>query len=144
MFAGGLYEATKAAQGKDGSAMDVMSPARLKMSVLGKYILKLQHTYQDVHTTTEIPPPDLHRQMHRLGVPYNEPIGHPQRTVNAMRLLAAIADDSLRVLVSHALYKVEHSPSVHYSLFFCLMIIKIVLLKFYFHCCTISCAGLLV
>ena len=36
VLAGGLYEATKAAQGKAGSATDVMSPARLKMSVLGK------------------------------------------------------------------------------------------------------------
>ena len=47
--------------------------------------------------------------MHRLGIPYNEPINHPQKTVNAMRLLAAIADNSLRVLVSHALYKVGRS-----------------------------------
>ena len=38
VFAGGLYEATKAAQGKSGSAMDVMSPAKLKMSVLGMYM----------------------------------------------------------------------------------------------------------
>ena len=36
VLAGGLYEATKAAQGKTGSATDVMSPARLKMSVIGK------------------------------------------------------------------------------------------------------------
>ena len=54
------------------------------------------------------PSPDLHRQMHRLAVPYNEPVNHPQKTVNAMRLLAAIPDNSLRVSVSHALYKVEH------------------------------------
>ena len=49
---------------------------------------------------------DMHRQMHRLGVPHNEPVNHPQKTVNAMRLLAAITDNSLRASVSHALYKV--------------------------------------
>ena len=48
----------------------------------------------------------MHRQMHRLGVPHNEPVNHPQMTVNAMRLLAAITDNSLRASVSHALYKV--------------------------------------
>ena len=50
---------------------------------------------------------DLHRQMHRLGVAYHEPVNHPQKTVDAMRLLAAITDNSLRASVSHALYKVR-------------------------------------
>lgn len=74
--------------------------------------------------------------MHRLGVPYNEPISHPQKTVNAMRLLAAITDNSLRVLVSHALYKVECSQCVHCSLD--------LVDNHYFQYRTISCAGLLV
>ena len=33
---GGLYEASQAPQGKDGSAYDVMSPAKLKISGQGK------------------------------------------------------------------------------------------------------------
>ena len=49
---------------------------------------------------------DLHRQLQRLSVPYSEPVNHPQKTVNAMRMLAAISNDSTRELVSHALYKV--------------------------------------
>ena len=35
LFSGGLYEATNAAQGKAGSSTDVMSPAKLKISMLG-------------------------------------------------------------------------------------------------------------
>ena len=48
----------------------------------------------------------MYRQRQRLQVPYNEPVNHKQKTVDAMRMLAAITDDSLRELVSHALYKV--------------------------------------
>ena len=50
---------------------------------------------------------DLFRQMKRTGAPYKEPDNHPQRTVTAMRLLAAIPDNSLRASVSHSLYRVR-------------------------------------
>lgn len=39
---GGLYEATQAAQGKDGSAYDVMSAAKLKISGQGWLLVPLE------------------------------------------------------------------------------------------------------
>lgn len=50
---------------------------------------------------------DLHRQLVRRGVPYRAPHHHPQKTVNAMRMLSAISDHSTRVSVSHRLYQVR-------------------------------------
>lgn len=79
---GGLYDATAAPQGKAGSAMDVMSPSKLRITGA-----------------------DLHRQMSRRAVPYREPVSHPQKTVYAMRILAGIDSHKLRVSASHALFK---------------------------------------
>lgn len=36
LFAGGLYEATAAPQGRAGSATDVMSPAKLRLTGVGE------------------------------------------------------------------------------------------------------------
>lgn len=52
---------------------------------------------------------DLQRQMLRYGVPYREPLAHPQKTVTAMRLLSAITNQATRVKVSHNLYQVHSS-----------------------------------
>ena len=49
---------------------------------------------------------DLHRQFRRLGVPYREPTYNPQKTLYAMRLLAAVQDSRIRVMLTHDLYQV--------------------------------------
>ena len=41
VIVGGLYDLTHAAQGKGGSATDVMSPAKLEMSGKGELIVCL-------------------------------------------------------------------------------------------------------
>ena len=47
----------------------------------------------------------MRRQILRRNVPYRDPVSHPQKTVTAMRLLAAISDHAVRVGVTHSLYK---------------------------------------
>ena len=59
-------------------------------------------------------PLDLHRQMVRQGVAYREPQFHPQRTVDAMRMLSAITDNTTRASVSHNLYRVSATDNNHH------------------------------
>ena len=47
---------------------------------------------------------DMIRQAQRWGVPLEVPAGHPQRTVEAMRLIVA-APEALRPALTHALYR---------------------------------------
>ena len=47
---------------------------------------------------------DMVRQAQRWGVPLEVPAGHPQRTVEAMRLIVA-APEALRPALTHALYR---------------------------------------
>lgn len=79
---GGLYEATSATQGREGSATMVMSS--------NKVVLYTQ---------------DLVRQLRRRRVPYRTLDVPVQKTVTAMRLLAAISDNDLRAGLSRALYQ---------------------------------------
>eukprot|EP00731_Ephydatia_muelleri_P032388 Em0023g895a len=85
---GGLYENVKAPQGKDGSATDVMAPAKAAL----------------LHQ-------DLIRQLQRCRAPFSQPSHHPQKTVHAMRLLAGISDNQTRASVSQALYKAYWADS---------------------------------
>ncbi|XP_062521213.1 uncharacterized protein LOC134196160 [Corticium candelabrum] len=80
---GGLYEGTKAPQGKDGSATDVMSAAK-----------------------RQIVNEDLIRTMKRHGIVASFPSGHPVQSLKAMRLLSATDfDGHTRVQLTHQLYK---------------------------------------
>ena len=54
------------------------------------------------HSTT-----DLHRQLARHGAPYRDPTRFPQKTVNAMRMLAGVEDQRTRISLSHDLYRVS-------------------------------------
>lgn len=67
---GGLYRLTDAPQGKDGSATDVMSPAKQRVTAL-----------------------DTARQAKRHGVPLVFNSKHPVRSVEAMRLICSAPDD---------------------------------------------------
>eukprot|EP00128_Syssomonas_multiformis_P004728 Colp12_sorted_trinity150504_noHs@31918 len=78
---GGIYEATKAPQGKDGSASDVM-PASKK-----------QFFFRDFRMMID-----------RNKVPLKYPVDHPRKSLYAMRLLAA-ADDINRPALTDRLYK---------------------------------------
>jgi len=78
-----------------------MLPAKLKLMGQGKVI------YDRTKVTSLLYILDLHRQMTRRGVPYREPQSHPQKTVQAMRLLSAISDHDTRVGVSRNLYQVQ-------------------------------------
>ncbi|XP_064398309.1 uncharacterized protein LOC135344945 [Halichondria panicea] len=79
---GGLYEATAAAQGREGSASSVMNS--------NKAVVYSQ---------------DLLRQLKRRNVPYRTLEVPIKKTLTAMRLLAAIPDNSIRAGLSHALYR---------------------------------------
>jgi 2-hydroxychromene-2-carboxylate isomerase len=79
---GGIYDLTKAPQGKDGSATDMMSPAKLKIQ--GE---------------------DLRRQLIRHEAPYRDPTYFLQKTVYAMRMLAGVEDQRTRISLSHDLYR---------------------------------------
>ena len=77
-----LYpQATHAPQGKDGSASDVMNPAKRTLAAR-----------------------DLMRQAERANVPLVWNSHHPARSLNALRLILS-APESRRVEVSMALYK---------------------------------------
>jgi len=78
---GGVYEATKAPQGKDGSASDVMPANKKALSAR-----------------------DLQLQLKRFGVPLNWHPQHPVKSVDALRLLIAVPD-AHRPALSHALFK---------------------------------------
>ena len=49
---------------------------------------------------------DLERLVQRHGVPPLVPSSHPQKTLYAMRLLAACPNMSIRSQLTHSLYKV--------------------------------------
>lgn len=53
-----------------------------------------------------MPFPDLLRQLKRRNVPYRTLEVPIKKTLTAMRLLAAIPDNSIRAGLSHALYRV--------------------------------------
>lgn len=76
-----------------------MSPAKLKIIGHGEVYDAVEVNYNFYYV-------DLHRQMLRRGIPYREPVSHPQKSVTAMRLLSAITDNAIRAGVSHNLYKV--------------------------------------
>ena len=79
---GGLYKATEAPQGAAGSATDPMSNAKRMYSVL-----------------------ELMRTLERYRVPYKQGVGPTQKTLNAMRLLAAVPNQSTLVLLAHKLFR---------------------------------------
>ena len=51
---------------------------------------------------------DFERQAYRYGVPFNTPHHHPQKTLHAMRILAGIDDQEIRITLSKAFYKVSN------------------------------------
>ncbi|KAI9317370.1 thioredoxin-like protein [Zopfochytrium polystomum] len=79
---GGIYKATAAPQGKDGSATDVMP--------LNKRAI---HTQELVNT------------LDRFQVPLQWHPNHPLRSINAGRLLHAVVDNADRRRLTHRLYK---------------------------------------
>ncbi|XP_065826211.1 uncharacterized protein [Oscarella lobularis] len=80
---GGLYDLSRAPQGKDGSAYSVMPQAKRRL--LTK---------------------DFMLSMKRNGLSLTVPASHPQKTLNAMRLIASTEPDSgLRVKLTHSLYE---------------------------------------
>ena len=79
---GGLYADTKAPQGKDGSATDVMGDARRMVSAR-----------------------DLAREVERWGVPFKYNAKHPVRSVKAQRVLAAVDDLTTRGALMDALFE---------------------------------------
>ena len=79
---GGLYHATKAPQGKAGSATAAMSAQRVAIATQ-----------------------DLRREVRRAGLPpLNPPASHPVRTLQAQRWLCATEPPSARVALAKALY----------------------------------------
>jgi 2-hydroxychromene-2-carboxylate isomerase len=78
---GGLYKNSKAPQGKDGSASDVMPTA--KKALFGR---------------------DLLLSAHRLGVPLNMHPRHPVKSILAQRLLVSVTNESVRRRLTHDLY----------------------------------------
>jgi 2-hydroxychromene-2-carboxylate isomerase len=78
---GGLYADTKAPQGKDGSASDVMAPAKAKSNAY-----------------------DLAREAKRWNVPLIWNSKHPIRSVKAMRILTSITNQELRSRATDLLY----------------------------------------
>ncbi|KAI8583018.1 hypothetical protein K450DRAFT_297588 [Umbelopsis ramanniana AG] len=77
---GGIYQAVNAPQGKDGSATDVMSPAKKRLTSAS-----------------------LARTVDTYKLPLNFHPNHPVRTVNALRLLHAV-DQTYRPQLTDALY----------------------------------------
>eukprot|EP00054_Salpingoeca_dolichothecata_P001597 m.19903 g.19903 ORF g.19903 m.19903 type:complete len:455 (+) comp12345_c0_seq1:102-1466(+) len=79
---GGLYASTKAPQGKDGSATDIMPPA--KKAVNSR---------------------DFLLQLSRHGIPrVSPPAQHPVKTLDAMRFLTQLEGPAL-IKTTHALYQ---------------------------------------
>ena len=96
----GLYSGTSAPQGKAGSATDVMSDAKRSIVMQGRcgndiIIIMYVCMYED-----------LERLAQRHAVPPLVPSSHPQKTLYAMRLLAACPNMSIRSQLTHSLYKV--------------------------------------
>jgi len=78
---GGLYEGTKAPQGKDGSASDVMAAQKQKAQA-----------------------DDLHLAAERWNVKLKWNAKHPIKSVNAQRLLAGTKEQDRRAKLTHALF----------------------------------------
>lgn len=78
---GGLYDLSKAPQGKVGSAIDVMSPTKQKV---------LAH--------------DLQIQVKHVGAPFLRNTKHPLRTVAALRLILS-TQETLRPSITHVLFR---------------------------------------
>ncbi|KAH8681715.1 thioredoxin-like protein [Xylariales sp. PMI_506] len=86
---GGIYRATAAPQGAQGSATDAFNPT--KRAAFGR---------------------QFQRTLRRLRVPLNQPREHPRKTVDAVRLLHRLPDGGPRARVSHALFRaywVDHT-----------------------------------
>eukprot|EP01080_Neovahlkampfia_damariscottae_P010326 gene10326-2742_t len=77
---GGIYKETKAPQGKNGSATDVMSPQK-KLSISK----------------------DLQIQLKRYNVPLIQPKKWPMKSLKAQRLLVGV-DKKTRIKLTHKLY----------------------------------------
>ncbi|KAI1490633.1 protein disulfide [Biscogniauxia mediterranea] len=86
---GGIYKATQAPQGADGSATDAFNPA--KKAVFGRAFA---------------------RSVKRLGIPLKQPAQHPRKTIDALRLLHYLPSDA-RVTVTHAFFKAYWVDEVH-------------------------------
>lgn len=81
LLLGGVFKSIYAGEGAGDGPMGSFAPA--------KAVLNLK---------------DLSRQAERWGVPLTHPVGHPRRSVEAMRLLTACAP-AARPALSHALYR---------------------------------------
>ncbi|KAJ3061627.1 hypothetical protein HDU98_002443 [Podochytrium sp. JEL0797] len=79
---GGIYELTKAPQGKAGSATDVMNSRKSK--VLSE---------------------DFQRTFERFKIPLNWNKKHPVRSLEALRLLHSVGDQNTRKRLTKALFK---------------------------------------
>ncbi|KAI1335474.1 protein disulfide [Xylariaceae sp. FL0016] len=88
---GGIYRATEAPQGAQGSATDPMNPTKRAV---------FQRSFR--------------RTLKRLQVPIHMPAEHPRKTVDALRLLHCLPDDA-RAAVSHALFKAYWVDNVDVS-----------------------------
>lgn len=130
VVAGGIYKETTAPQGASGSATDVMCSAKqilmaegtcmhpiLAMVVSSFYgsrtgILPRPApptvTSMPIMTSSSTLCADLARQARRYRVPlHSQLMEHPRRkTLSAMRLISASPEGSIRVRLTHALYKV--------------------------------------
>lgn len=95
----GLYSGTSAPQGKAGSATDVMSDAKRSIVMQGRCGCDVKYVCMHVSL-------DLERLAQRHDVPPLMPSSHPQKTLYAMRLLAACPNMSIRSQLTHSLYKV--------------------------------------
>ena len=78
---GGLYAATKAPQGKDGSATDLMAAAKRAINAQ-----------------------DLAREAARWRVPLRYNSRHPVKSVRAQRLLVSVREQAARARLTDALY----------------------------------------
>ena len=96
----GLYSGTSAPQGKAGSATDVMSDAKRSIVMQGR------RGYDVIAVNTFNVCVDLERLAQRHSVPPLVPSSHPQKTLYAMRLLAACPNMYIRSQLTHSLYKV--------------------------------------
>jgi len=79
---GGLYDLTKAPQGKDGSATSVMPENKQKLNAI-----------------------DLQREAERWGVILKWNSKHPIRSLDAQRLLCALSDEKKRRELAKKLYE---------------------------------------
>ncbi|KAH9887531.1 protein disulfide [Xylariomycetidae sp. FL2044] len=79
---GGIYRATSAPQGAEGSATDPFNPTK-------KAVFRAAFA----------------RTLRRLRVPVHQPAAHPRKTVDALRLLHSLPDNGARARASHALFK---------------------------------------